>query len=383
MPLVNAFVEPGSPRRARFPLDLTRCPVCTLVQIAKTVPPSTLFSDYTYFSSYSTTFLEHARSFAAARIDQLGLSQQSFVVEAASNDGYLLQHFVAAGIPVLGIEPAANVAEVARGRGVETLRVSRFRLARSIMSTIAARADLVVANNVFAHVPRSARLPRRVGDSCRRPGPHLDRGPVPRRVRRPARVRHDYHEHVFYYSLTAVKRLADDRGLIVRDVERLTVHGGSLRITLSAAGKPTARVAELLHAESESVVTRTRTYDTFATRVERLRITIHEYVTALAREGRVAAYRSGGQRRRAHECVLARLEGAGVRSRPQSRQAGTTVSRRRRPGARPGGARGGAAEYCLLLAWNLVDEIVSQQEQYRLRGGRFVVPLPEPVMLDR
>ena len=290
MPLVNAFVEPGSPDAPRFPLDLTRCPVCTLVQIAETVPPSTLFSDYTYFSSYSTTFLEHARAFAASRIDALGLSQESFVVEAASNDGYLLQHFVAAGIPVLGIEPAANVAEVAQGRGVEALaRFLDSRLARSIVDDRGA-ADLVVANNVFAHVPEVRDFLDALAILA---GDHgLISIEVPYLVEFVDRLEFDtiYHEHVFYYSLTAVKRLADDRGLVVRDVERLTVHGGSLRITLSASGKPTARVAEVLRAKSDWGVAEANTYDTFATRVECLRSTIHAYVTSLAREGRVAAY---------------------------------------------------------------------------------------------
>jgi hypothetical protein len=383
MPLVNAFVEPGSPDAPRFPLDLTRCPVCTLVQIAETVPPSTLFSDYAYFSSYSTTFLEHARVFAAARIDDLGLSEESFVVEAASNDGYLLQHFVAAGIPALGIEPAANVAEVARSRGVDT--IASFldsRLARSIVDSRGV-ADLVVANNVFAHVPEIRDF---LGALAILAG---DRGlisiEVPYLVDFVDRLEFDtiYHEHVFYYSLTAVKRLADDRGLVVRDVERLTVHGGSLRIALSASGKPTAPVAELLRAESEWGVAEAATYDTFATRVDRLRATIHEYVTALAREGRVAAYGAAAKGVvLTNACSLdsSVLEFAVDRNPAKQGRLFPGVGI---PVREPAALEQEQPAYCLLLAWNLVDEILSQQERYRSRGGRFVVPLPEPVVLNR
>jgi len=383
IPLVNALVEPGETRDVpRYPLDVVRCPRCTLVQITATIPPETLFRDYSYFSSYSSTFLEHAERFAAWSIAELGLGDKSLVVEAASNDGYLLQYFVRQGVPVLGVEPARNVAAIANAHGVET--VDEF-LDESLAQRLVAErghADLVVANNVLAHVPDLHGFVTSLGSLAGESG--LISIEVPYLCDLVDRLEFDtiYHEHLSYFTLTALMHLFGAHGIAIRDVRRLAVHGGSLRVLASRDGVRGEAVGTLLNEEAAWGVGDSARFDRFAADVERLRRDLHNLVAGLVSSGSsVAAYGAAAKGVvLANTCDLDAgliqfvvdrnphkqgrlMPGALIPIEP------TAALSRERP------------DYCLLFTWNLEDEVLAQEASYREQGGRFIVPIPTPRVL--
>ena len=379
---MNAFRDPADASAdARYPLDVARCTACTLVQLEHSVPPETLFRDYAYFSSYSDAFLGHARRFAEAARRRLQLAPEAFVVEAASNDGYLLQYFRQAGNRVLGIEPARNVAEVAGARGIAT--VAEFldeELARRIVREHG-HADLVVANNVLAHVPDPngfvAALAALAGDR----GQVSIEVPYVRDMIDGVEFDTIYHEHLSYFSLTALTQLVARHGVPVVRVERLPVHGGSLRIWLGASRTPDDTVAELLDAEVRWGIADAPRYSSFAMRVAEARRAVAEFVADLSARRTVAAYGAA-----AKGVVLANtcsLDAERVRfaaDRNPYKQ-GKLFPGVRIPVVSPETLRTQRPDYCLLFAWNIAEEIVAQQQAYREAGGRFVVPLPEPTVI--
>jgi hypothetical protein len=383
MPLVNALVEPGdtAPDR-RYPLDVVRCPRCTLVQITENVPPETLFRTYTYFSSYSDSYLAHARRFAATSIEELALDAESLVVEAASNDGYLLQYFAQAGVSSLGIEPALDVAEVARGRGVET--IAEF-LDEGLADRIVAKhgeADLVVANNVLAHVPDLHGFVSALRTLAGERGTVVIE--VPYLCDLVDRLEFDtiYHEHLSYFTLTSLAPVFRAHGLTIRGVERLTVHGGSLRIFASADGAHDDAVEQLLADEGVWGVDARLRFDDFARGVDSLQSDLHELVAGLVSSGAsVAAYGAA-----AKGVVLANVCGLDAQlvrfvvDRNPHKQ-GMLLPGVRIPVKAPAALTRDRPDYCLLFAWNLADEILSQQSAYSEGGGRFIAPVPEPRVL--
>jgi hypothetical protein len=382
IPLVNALVEPGErSEEPRFPLDVDRCPNCSLCQLETTVPPEVLFRDYTYFSSYSDSFVAHARAFASDAIRDLRLDAGSFVVEAASNDGYLLRSFVEAGVPALGIEPAENVAAVARGRGIETLAVFLNREVAERIVSERGPADLVIANNVLAHVPDVNEFVAALGTLAGERGVVSVEVPYVRDMLERLEFDTIYHEHVFYFSLTALAELAARHDLNVTHVERLAVHGGSLRVSLSRRAATGPGVLELLAEEATWGVRDAEPYARFAEAVARLRGDVHELVADLASKGRVAAYGAA-----AKGVVLANtcgLDAALVRfvvDRNPVKQ-GRLLPGVRIPVLAPEALERERPDYCILFAWNIADEILSQQRAYRDRGGRFVQPIPAPTLL--
>ncbi|HET7344223.1 MAG TPA: methyltransferase domain-containing protein, partial [Methylomirabilota bacterium] len=237
-PLANALLRPedlGRPE-PRFPLAVAYCSRCHLVQLTETAAPAALFEDYLYFSSFSDYFLAHARAMAEALVARFALGATSRVLEIASNDGYLLQFFQARGVPVLGVEPARNVAAVARARGIPTL--ARFfgpDLVDEIVRDFG-RPDLVVGNNVLAHVPRINAFLGAVAACLAPAGAAVFEFPSLAELLERTAFDTIYHEHVFYYSLSAVAGLAARAGLEIADVERQAVHGGSLRVVLQRPG---------------------------------------------------------------------------------------------------------------------------------------------------
>ena len=238
MPLANALVDPEGPAdqpEARFPLEVAFCPSCTLVQVLHSVPPADLFRDYPYFSSWSTTMVDHARALVERVVAARALGARSRVVEIASNDGYLLRWYVARGIPALGIEPAANVAAVARAHGVPTETVFfDAGVARRLVQS-GGHADVVHANNVLAHVPDPNGFVTGLRVLIGSRGIAIIEVPYVRPLIEQALFDTIYHEHLFYFSLTSVARLFERNGLALADVERLPIHGGSLRLTVRAA----------------------------------------------------------------------------------------------------------------------------------------------------
>jgi SAM-dependent methyltransferase len=382
LPLANRLLDAAAldAPEPRYPLELVRCPVCALAQITETVPPEILFADYPYFSSFSDTMLAHARALAERLVAERRLGRASLVVEIASNDGYLLQNYARAGVPVLGIEPAANVAEVARReRGIPTL-VEFFGPATAERLRAEGRqADVVHAHNVLAHVPDPGAFLASVARILAPGGVAVIEAPWLRDLVENAEFDTIYHEHMSYLCLTAVERLARKSGLAAVDVEYQPIHGGSLRYFLAHAdaASPSPRVAETL-ADEAKWVARPEVYAGFRTRVERLRHDLVGLLRGLRAEGRrLAAYGAsakGATLLNAFEIGRDLLEFVVDRS--------TAKQGRFTPGTHlpilpPSALLERRPDDVLLLTWNFADEILAQQRDFRASGGRFVIPVPE------
>ena len=364
-----------------YPLHVRICDSCLLVQLPAYVGGEEIFSDYAYFSSYSDSWVEHARRYAEEMIGLLHLGPEALVTEVASNDGYLLQHFVARGVPVLGIEPAANVAQVARDRGIRT--EAEF-LGPQTGADLAARygqADLVAANNVFAHVPDirgfAAGLRALVKDTglVTLEFPHL--------LRLIEQRQYDtiYHEHYQYLSLLTSSRALATAGLQVTDVAELSTHGGSLRVharPAGHAGEPSARVKAVLDQEEAAGLHSLAGHRGFADAVLKIKSDLLGFLLDAARDGAtVAGYGAPGKGNTL-------LNHCGIRSDLLA----YTVDRspvkqgRHLPGTHipiypPERLAQTRPDYVLILPWNLREEISAQLEYVRAWGGRLVVPIPK------
>jgi len=364
-----------------YPLHVRLCDTCLLVQLPAYVPGEDIFSDYAYFSSYSDSWVAHAKLYAETMIGQRGLTRDSLVTEVASNDGYLLQHFKAEGIPVLGVEPAANVAEAARARGIPTeVQFLGADTGRQIAKQHG-RADLVAANNVFAHVPDirgfAAGLRALVKDDglVTLEFPHL--------LRLIERRQYDtiYHEHYSYLSLLTSSRALATAGLQVVDVEELDTHGGSLRVHArpdDAAGEPTEQVKAVLAAEEAAGLHTVTGHQEFAPAVLKIKSDLLDFLLTAAREGRsVAGYGAPGKGNTL-------LNHCGIRSDLLSYTVDRSPVKQGRylPGTHipiyaPERLAETRPDYVLVLPWNLRQEISSQLGYIRSWGGRLVFPIPE------
>jgi SAM-dependent methyltransferase len=383
-PLANALRDAASPGEPEpfYPLDLAFCPACSLVQILEAPPPEALFTEYCYFSSFSDTMLRHAEQLADSMTRARGLGASSLVIEAASNDGYLLQYYRRAGVPVLGIEPAHNVAAAARARGVPTRTVFFTEaLARSLAGE-GLRVDVFHAHNVLAHVPDLNGFVAGIGRVLKDDGVAVIETPYVKSMFDQCEFDTIYHEHLCYYSLTALRHLFTRHGLVIQDVARLPIHGGSLRLFVQPA--PAARGAEgsvtrLLEEEAAWGVSSPGPYRAFAGRVEDLRRRLTGLLARLKQQGRrVAAYGAS-----AKGTTLLNYCGIGRETLDFVADRSTVKQGRFTPGTHlpivaPGRLLEAMPDYTLLLVWNFADEILAQQEEYRRRGGRFIVPLPVP-----
>jgi 2-polyprenyl-3-methyl-5-hydroxy-6-metoxy-1,4-benzoquinol methylase len=380
-PLANALLSADQLDRHEetYPLDLVFCEDCTLVQITETVPPSRLFADYAYFSSFSDTMLRHAETLVERVIRDRQLTADALVAEIASNDGYLLQFYRRAGIRVLGIEPAANIAKVAEERGIPTV-VDFF--GESCARTLAARgerADVIHANNVLAHVPDLPGFARGLATLLSPGGVAIVEVPYVRDLIDHREFDTIYHEHLSYFSLTAIHRLCARHDLTVIDVERLPIHGGSLRVTIGHAGGPPASpaVARLLEEEEVEGVTRLEFYQRFANDVADLRRSLLAVLADLRAEGkRLAAYGAA-----AKGSTLLNYFGIGrdyldyVVDRSPHKQ-GRYMPGVHLPIHAPSRLLEDRPDCVLLLTWNFADEILEQQAEFRQGGGRFIIPVP-------
>jgi SAM-dependent methyltransferase len=383
-PLANSLPTAARPDQAEatYPLELVFCPGCGLLQITETVPPEVLFRDYLYFSSFSDTMLTHARDLAGELVAARGLGPSSLVVEAASNDGYLLQNYVRAGVPVLGVEPATNVAETARGRGVETLNDFFGRETAERLRAEGRRADVFHAHNVLAHVADLNGFVSGVRTVLKDDGLAVIEAPYARDMVDHCEFDTIYHEHLCYFTLSALDRLFRRHGLAIVDVRRTPIHGGTLRLYAAPDGSPAARapagsVGRLLAEERALGLDRADYYRDFARRVEALKASLVGTLARLKSEGkRLAAYGAS-----AKGSTLLNAFGIGRETLDYVADRSTVKQGRFTPGARlpivaPGRLLDDPPDFVLLLTWNFADEILAQQAEYVRRGGRFIIPVP-------
>jgi SAM-dependent methyltransferase len=366
---------------ARYPLDAAFCEDCTLVQILEEVPADVLFgSDYPYFSSFSDHLLKHSAEHANGLIAARGLDASSLVVELASNDGYLLRNFVEAGVPCLGVEPTPGPAAAARELGVET--VERFfgsELATELRAERGA-ADVIIANNVMAHVPELndfvAGLAILVADD----GVITVENPYVRDLIDHCEFDTIYHEHFCYYSCTSVSNLVSRHGLHLNDVEYFPdLHGGTLRWHLGRSLNRTERAAKYLQDEQDQGLVGFDYYGAFADRVSQLKRDLRELITGLRASGAsIAAYGAAAKGSTLiNYCELGTDLLDFVVDRNVHKQ-GWFMPGVHLPILEPQALLERKPDYTLILAWNFAEEIMRQQSDYLSAGGRFIVPVPTP-----
>jgi SAM-dependent methyltransferase len=364
----------------KFPLRLALCETCWLLQITDIVPPVELFSEYLYFSSFSDAMLRHSAAAVAQHLREFQLGRDSFVVEIASNDGYLLKNFVAAGVPCLGIEPAANIAQVARAQGIETLcQFFGTTTARQLADT-GRRADLILGNNVFAHAPDTNDFVAGLAALLKPAGRVALEFPYACDLIEHVEFDTIYHEHVFYFTLTALGPLLARHELEMINVERLPIHGGSLRLFAARRGVYPIQpaVTALLAEEQAKGVGSSRYYDDFGDRVRRIRTDLLKLLAELKTAGKsVAAYGAS-----AKGSTLLNFYGLSADTLDFVADRSTAKQGRLTPGTHlpivaPEELTKRQPDYALLLTWNFAEEILRQQQAFRAAGGKFIVPLPE------
>ena len=388
-PLSNAYLRPEqlSQMEQFYPLHARVCGKCFLVQLEQFECPEKIFGDYAYFSSYSKSWLNHARKYADGIAERFHLDGKSLVVEVASNDGYLLQYFQAKGIPVLGVEPAQNVAQAAEEKGIRT--VAKFfgvRTARELQAD-GQEADLIVGNNVLAHVPdlmdfvAGLKLLLKPRGIITVEFPHL------LRLIEGNQFDTIYHEHFSYFSFCTAENVFAEHGLTVFDVEELPTHGGSLRLFAchddGGPWKPDSRVSELREQEIAAGIRKLETYSCFGEKVRETKRALVEFLIGVKRAGKSVV----GYGAPAKGNTLLNYCGIGrdfldytVDISPHKQDhflPGTHI-----PVYHPDMIRKTRPAYVLILPWNLRDEVVGQLAEIRQWGGRCVIPIPSPEVIE-
>jgi len=365
-----------------YPLHVYVCEKCFLVQLEEYEKVENIFSDYPYFSSFSDSWLKHAENYCEKMTAQFGLSPKSLVVEVASNDGYLLQYFVRRHVPVLGIEPAANVAKVAVEKGVPTLvRFFGTELARDLAAE-GKCADLVLGNNVLAQVPDVNDFVEGLKILLKPKGVLTLEFPHLLRLMEHNEFDTIYHEHFSYFSMLTTASILEAHGLKVFDVEELSTHGGSLRVYACRAEDGTHEVKrtvnDLIANEKKAGLGSAGGYENFARQVKNTKFALVEFLIAAARQGKaVAGYGAPGKSATLlHYCGIGKDLIAYTVDRSPYKQ-GRYLPGSRIPIYHPDRIRETKPDYVVILPWNLKDEIVEQLQYIRVWGGEFVVPIPK------
>ena len=387
-PLCQTHIEPSELNQMEpfYPLHAYVCGNCFLVQVDEFVSPDEIFSDYAYLSSYSDSWVEHARKYVEMISERLGLGPSSFVVEIASNDGYLLQHFVAKGIPCLGVEPAANVAEIARDKGIES-EVCFFgeESAKRIASKYH-KADLVLGNNVLAHVPKLHDFVQGLKELLADGGTVTMEFPHLLQLMQLNQFDTIYHEHFSYLSLFVVEKVFASHGMTLYDVEELPTHGGSIRIYVrhaEDATKPVSEAVKRLRArEFEAGLDRLETYTSFTEQVKETKRALLDFLIQANREGKtVVGYGAPGKGNTLLNYCGIREDFLQYTVDRNPLKQGRYTPGTRIPILAPEKIRETKPDYILILPWNLKEEISKQHDYVKEWGGRFVVPIPKVEVL--
>jgi SAM-dependent methyltransferase len=369
-----------------YPLKVWVCHQCLLVQLEQYVTAEHIFTEYAYFSAFSTSWLQHAKDYVAMITERLGLGPTSQVIELASNDGYLLQYFVERGIPALGIEPAANFAEAARKRGVETLVKFFGRELGAELAQDGKRADLVLGNNVLAQVPDLNSFVAGIAHLLKPTGTATLEFPHLQRLIEGNQFDTIYHEHFGYFSLLAVETIFAAHGLTVFDVEELWTHGGSIRIyarpTADASRPVGPRVLELRAREEALGFRDMATYAKFEDRVRETKRRILELLIDAKRAGkRIAGYGAPGKGNTLLNYCGIRTDFIEFTVDRNPYKHGRFLPGTHIPCYAPDKIDAEKPDYIFILPWNFKDEILKQLAHAREWGAKFIVPIPEPQIL--
>lgn len=385
LPLANSLLRKDQLEEEEdsFPLDLYLCPHCSLVQIKHDVSSDVLFKNYFYFSSYSDTMLGHSHDISQKMIKLKNLGEDSLVIELASNDGYLLQYYLENKIPVLGIDPAENIAAVANKKGISTL--PEF-FSKELAIRLAANgqfADVIHANNVLAHVPQLNDFVEGIKIILKPEGFAVIE--VPYLIDMIDKNEFDtiYHEHLCYFSLRALDHLFARAGLKISDVERLPIHGGSLRLFIShSPSSQSEKVKELLEFENNLKISTLEFYKTFSDNIKSNKNSLVLLLKDLKNSGKsIVAYGAS-----AKGSTLLNVFGINeqfldfVVDRSKEKQ-GHYIPGSHLPIYAPEELLKRMPDYVLLLTWNFKEEILNQQSNYRANGGKFIIPVPSPAVV--
>jgi hypothetical protein len=381
-PLCESFVSADQIRQMEpfFPLHVFACERCYLVQLEAFVPPDEIFTEYAYFSAYSTAFVEHARQYVEMVRERLGLGPDDLVVELASNDGYLLQHFVGTGVPILGIDPAANVAKAAEARGVPTLVDFFGRATAERLVEEGKRASLILGNNVLAQVPDLNDFVAGVKVLLRESGTATFEFPHLLRLFEGLLYDTIYHEHFSYFSFATIGEILRAHSLDVYDVEEVWTHGGSLRVYAQHAGGPhetTDAVSELLAREEREGLRSPERYARFAEDVKESKRALLELLIRLRREGKqVVGYGAPGKGNTLLNYCGIRTDLLDYTVDRNPYKHGLYTPGTHIPIFPPETIAETRPDYILVLPWNLIDEIAEQLAYVTEWGGRLIMPLP-------
>lgn len=382
MPLANSYVTGAEAKLERhFPLHVRVCPACLLVQASDSVPPGAIFSDYAYFSSYADSWVDHARRYAEAAINRFQLGPHSLVIEVGSNDGYLLQHFKTRGIPVLGIEPAANVAQTAIAKGIATEIAFFGTPAAQRLADQGHRADLMAANNVLAHVPDIRDFLAGFALLLKPDGVVTFEFPHVLNLIRDIEFDTIYHEHFSYLSLLAVEHVFAVTGLKAIDVEEIPTHGGSLRLYAArknSSHAPAPSLDAMRAKERAARLDRMEGYEGFAERVKTLKAGFLSFVMKAKAEGKkIAAYGAAAKGNTfLNYCGVTNEDIDCVFDRSTAKQ-GKLLPGSHIPILAPEFLTDRKPDYLVILPWNLVSEITAANAVLTSWGGQFVVAVPQ------
>lgn len=388
VPLANSLLKPDQLTQPEptYPLNLVYCKDCSLVQITETIPPEKLFRNYLYFSSFSDTMLNHAQELVNYTISERQLNANSLVIELASNDGYLLQFYQEANVPVLGIEPAQNIAKIAmEKKGIPTL--SEFfscNLAQRLVEQ-GQRADVLHVHNVLAHVANLNDFVAGIRLLLKDDGIAIIEVSYIKDLIDNVEFDTIYHEHLCYFSMSALNQLFRRHGLLAVDVERIPIHGGSLHIVVrreNAEVNEQGNVDSLMNEEEAWGADRVSFYEDFGTKVERLSLDLKRMLGELKAQNKViAAYGASAKGSTLlNYCKIGKETLSFVVDRSTVKQ-GLYTPGSHLPIFGPEYLTRQMPDILLLLTWNFADEILKQQAEYRQRGGQFLIPLPEPKLV--